>query len=658
MRSLGLKVFAKTENEVRLSSVFKIGNPRMKAIIIELVRKYIRQQGVDYGIMINGKWGVGKTYFAQHELYAVLRDLKMEPVYVSLNGVKSFEEVATQIVFGTHWKFTQKFAQSFLLPFAEKYLPEKTLSALLTGLRLTEECKAQNPDKIVSTVKDLSQKKHVIFIDDVERVNDIELLLKILGRLYDEFICKGYHVIFLGDETKIEPKSRYFSEREKYVRHNLTFVTDIPLVIEQLVNLRTGKEKKYARGGLELLKDFCAKLQISNIRIIKRLLDDYVWLSSKIRDEAVWSKIHKQLFNAYAPIGYEVALGNLPDMESGFCSLSNIDQERYAVRLRSLAAGTEQERLDADLESYAQKFIEKYDGVLSYHWTYHSVVVKYAVYGVVALDELKEMVQAWMPKKTDHYLQAIQVLRDYENVDDETLSQSVTKVFEGLKEGVYSAEYILLSYELLQLVKKVNYVVPWRWDDGLQSAKDSVAVRFKKVPDDYINPVLLRMDCTDAPRKEICQLIRKEDVRQRKGKTEETVEAFFDALNARDEARACSLCCPQSGCWHLFQEIDELNQLDRLCTLNNFGINFLGKMMMAGVGFELRFEDRDLPIFDELTTRLRKTVVSEVGDSPRRERLQGLIRKIEEATKILRNKLFPPKCTGPTLVECLEKCAM
>ena len=221
---------------------------------------------------------------------------------------------------------------------------------------------------------------------------------------------------------------------------------------------------------LELLKDFCAKLQISNIRIIKRLLDDYVWLSSKIRDEAVWSKIHKQLFNAFAPIGYEVALGNLPDMESGFCSLANIDQERYAVRLRSLAAGTEQERLDADLESYAQKFIEKYDGVLSYHWTYHSVVVKYAVYGVVALDELKEMVQAWMPKKTDHYLQAIQVLRDYENVDDETLSEAVATVFKGLKEGVYSAEYILLSYELLQLVKKVNYVVPWKWDDGLQSA--------------------------------------------------------------------------------------------------------------------------------------------------------------------------------------------
>ena len=101
--------------------------------IKQVILDFLQRKSVDYSMLINGVWGAGKTYFVNNSLSDVFDQAKLSPIYVSLNGINSFEEVAAQIVFGTNWNTTKHAAKSFLLPFALKYLPEKSVSALISS---------------------------------------------------------------------------------------------------------------------------------------------------------------------------------------------------------------------------------------------------------------------------------------------------------------------------------------------------------------------------------------------------------------------------------------------------------------------------------------------------------------------------------------------
>ena len=53
----------------------------------------------NYALLINGAWGTGKTYFIRNSLMESLhQQTNQPPIYVSLNGVNSLEEIYQQLV--------------------------------------------------------------------------------------------------------------------------------------------------------------------------------------------------------------------------------------------------------------------------------------------------------------------------------------------------------------------------------------------------------------------------------------------------------------------------------------------------------------------------------------------------------------------------------
>ncbi|MFV0352345.1 MAG: P-loop NTPase fold protein [Oscillospiraceae bacterium] len=65
--------------------------------IITIVNDYLTLDIYNYAIMINGGWGSGKTYFIKQVLFPALEEksqIKRKPIYVSLYGLKSTEEIA------------------------------------------------------------------------------------------------------------------------------------------------------------------------------------------------------------------------------------------------------------------------------------------------------------------------------------------------------------------------------------------------------------------------------------------------------------------------------------------------------------------------------------------------------------------------------------
>lgn len=68
---------------------------------LEIIVDYIQRPKTNYALMINGDWGNGKTYFLQNTVFPYLQELEKKPIYISLNGINTVDEVSKQIYFST-----------------------------------------------------------------------------------------------------------------------------------------------------------------------------------------------------------------------------------------------------------------------------------------------------------------------------------------------------------------------------------------------------------------------------------------------------------------------------------------------------------------------------------------------------------------------------
>lgn len=559
----------------------------MQENVKQTILDFFKRNDVDYALMINGVWGSGKTYFVQNSLHDEFKTAKLSPVYVSLNGVSTFEEVAAQIVFGTGWQGTKAAAKSFLLPFAMRSLPEKSVSAILAALQAIGEKKSKGWLAWLHTSKDLSPKAHVLILDDLERVSDVKKnLVPIMGRVFDEFISRGYHVVFIGDETHLD-FARFKEEKEKYIRRTITFKSNIDVVVDTIVNSYVGLSGRYAKMGSSYLKMFSASCEIRNIRVIKRIMDDFVRVAERVNDQALVKKVAHVLMFRLAPIVVELSSGRLKESdEESISGLANIEIQRYAEQSKRLFSeisspetksenGTEQ-------KSYEQGFVERYDGKLPIPWAYDICLVEYEIGGNLDTDLLKTTVRGWLPAMSDKYAVALNAIWGHYSIEDSELAENCPIVEEGLKTGMYNAEHVNLACELLQNFNKEGYI---SIDGGnlIALAVQALQERWRRLPKDDINPMLLR-DRKGDFRNPIIDAICEEQARRDKKSTEEDVVNFLTALSNKDRETAW-LFLPRNTTWRIFDKIVEVNKCDSFCALNNWALCLVSENLKDATGF-------------------------------------------------------------------------
>lgn len=599
--------------------------------IKQVLLDFFQRKSVDYSILINGAWGAGKTYFVNNSLSDVFNKAKLAPVYVSLNGIGSFEEVATQIVFGTNWNGTKCVAKSFLFPFALKYLPEKSVSALITFAQKISEKKSKGWFGWLKTKNDLSPSKHVIIIDDIERVSDPDAnLASIMGRIFDEFISKGYHVVFIGVESHIKSE-KYHNEKEKYIRRTIKFIPDIDCVVDQLLLSYSRLENRHAKLCSEELKQFAKACSVENVRTMKRILDDFVYMSGKVGNEANLSKIAKVLFYRIAPIANEMAAGFLkPSDDEKISALKNIQSYRYAEQYERLfpsAQPQEAARTNAtEQKSYMQYFIKRYDGILPIPWVYDECVIEYEIGGDVDVELFKKTVQGWLPVTVDKYRQSLDLIWGYDSLDDAQFFASCPVVMEGIKNGMYSAEWVMLACGLLSAFTKRG----WIDIDCEKVVKDAVKAlkkRWSECPDDYINPMLLHNRQEDFLRP-IVDAIREESIAREKKSDEEDVSKFLTALTVKDKESACAFL-PTNQSWQIFDKIVNVGKAKDFCDISSWGITCILVHLKEGPVF-IRPSSRGAikQIVHELDVAIK---ACDVKKTPvRKDRLEALKAKFSE----------------------------
>lgn len=556
--------------------------------IRQLVSTFLAQKIVDYALLINGVWGAGKTFFVQNSLVDIFKEFKMSPVYVSLNGVNRFEEVAAQIVFGTNWSATKTVASSFLLPFAFKHLPDKSASAFVSLLQNISEKKSQGWLSWLKTNNDQSPKKHVIILDDIERVANLEAnLVPIMGRIFDEFIFKGYHVIFVGDESQIKFE-KYTKEKEKYIRRTVKFTPDIDSVINTIVSSYKGIEERHAKRCSDDLKQFAKSFAIDNIRTIRRILDDFILLVCKVNDEAVLSNVERLLFYNMAPLANELSAGRLKaSNEADISSLQNIETQRYAVQTERLYGSSElhdnEESQRANKQaSYVEQFIARYDGVLPVQWMPCEVVIEYELNGCIDEQKLNTTVMQWLPKTIDKYRQSLDLIWGYDTLDDEQFFASYPIVMEGIKNGMYSAEWVMLACGLLSVFTKKGWI-DIDCDMMVKDAVKALKKRWSEYPEDYINPMILHNRQEDFLQP-VVDAIQEETNRREKKSSEEEVSKFLTALAAKDKESTWAFL-PRNQTWLIFDKIVNVGKAKDFCNIPNWALAFILANLKDGAVF-------------------------------------------------------------------------
>ena len=197
---------------------------------IKIIRDYVEDtsSSLDTAIMLNGSWGSGKTYFVKKELIPALGEEKC--VYVSLNGVKSADEITDRILLSimgsdagsekklwtSFYKFAKKadwgtkgnIARDFAFAFSG-YLKDITINRNLKGC--------------------------LLIVDDLERVSDDLLIKDVLGFFCTHFIEKQKQkIFFICNESEIKDPE-YDSIKEKSISWTIEYAPKLEECFDSIV---------------------------------------------------------------------------------------------------------------------------------------------------------------------------------------------------------------------------------------------------------------------------------------------------------------------------------------------------------------------------------------------------------------------------------------
>ena len=559
--------------------------------IIKALSAFFLTKDSDYANMINGRWGAGKTYFVNTVMRSVIQASGKKLFYVSLNGVKTFDDVVCQILFGSKGSLVAEVRESCVVPLCEKYLPKETSRFFLSNWRSLVGVACGKESCIWSRMGDFLPDRSIVVIDDVERVERNKDLKQIMGKVHEEFVCKGYHVVYVGDESAITFLPEFNKVKEKYIRHTYPFPLDVAAIVDMFIASYPigSKDRRHAEFCKESLKKFAYQFNIQNARTIKRILDDFLFLANQIGDETLLSQIAEILFHRIAPVVNELATGRLNAFDNdALKSLQNIEIERQGILTERFLESSghhavpDREQKDKPV-SYAREFISRYDVERSIEWRYEQAIVSYELFGLYDCQKIRETMERWRPFIPDKYSIALNIIWEGNSVEDKELADNYPIVEEGLRMGKYTAENVRLACELLHSFHERGWI-SIDYANIVNLAVKALRSRWRSLPNDYINPMLLQYNRNEDFLQPIVDAIREEAIFREKKSAEEDVSKFLTALTVEDKESAWAFLPPNQS-WLIFDKIVNVGKAKDFCDISNWGITLILVHLKDGAVF-------------------------------------------------------------------------
>lgn len=263
----------------------------MNEHISQFLFTYVENPDPRYAVMLKGKWGCGKSFFIQDWIEQYNKKLNendavLEPIYVSLYGLKNTSQITSAIDRVLHpflyskgieitkkiLKIAGKIAFKTNLDWNDDGKDDMSINATLDSLSLLTSHK--NDDFIGSIL---------IVFDDLERcLIDMKLLLGYINNFVEHGAC---HVILIGDETHAteETRTKLLEFKEKTVGREFEVMPDLDSAINYFINgdiplTRWLKNKK------AFIRDCFQATRCDNLRLLRQSLYDFNILYNELDD--------------------------------------------------------------------------------------------------------------------------------------------------------------------------------------------------------------------------------------------------------------------------------------------------------------------------------------------------------------------------------------
>ncbi|MGY1418846.1 P-loop NTPase fold protein [Bacillus cereus] len=364
--------------------------------IVDSILDYIKRDKTSYAILLDGKWGSGKTYFWKNIMKKEIEETGKKVIYVSLYGVSNIEEIDKKILLGK-WEFVEKINNSEM------------------GGRITEIGKAAfgvikklDITGISEGVTNINYKEllnysnTIICFDDLERVH--MRVDEVLGYINNFVEHDGMKVIMIGNEEEIADKlndqnhelkmlttyfylknplendntiqsthgkgikkshlitkklselfhkqNEYKRIKEKLIGKTLTIQLDERSLIEDIINHTWDTElQRFLEHNMEIVETTFKESKTKNIRILKQGLEDFELIYQNCKKDKYNSDVmFKSLLKFVLAASYEIKT-NTPLNEGLEKTNSNRDFED-SIGLSAL--------LDGKSKKFPEEFQNKY----------------------------------------------------------------------------------------------------------------------------------------------------------------------------------------------------------------------------------------------------------------------------------------------------------
>lgn len=326
-------------------------NMVMNRNILTFLNEYAEIPDPQYAIMLRGAWGCGKTFFIRQWMEQLKNNrdadkLKWQPIYVSLYGLTTTQQITEQINKEiSPWLYSKgmKLAKNIL-----KAASKIALKYDIDGDGKDEGSATCDLDSILLLKEENSEIKgnKILIFDDLERCDvKLETLLGYINYFSEHCKCK---VIIIGDENKISEKEgeksnlKFKDFKEKTIGRTFEIKVNIEETLDFFIGEISANNRNLLSENKELIIKIFHASKFDNLRVLRQCLNDYhriiMALPEHYHESPKYKLIITSLLANFVAVYCEYKGGNT-EIASLFNSLYNMfpDKEKNEEREKILS---------------------------------------------------------------------------------------------------------------------------------------------------------------------------------------------------------------------------------------------------------------------------------------------------------------------------------
>lgn len=222
----------------------------------------------NYGVMLDGPWGIGKTYLVKKFLKHKFGDDKQQYTYISLFGLKSLSEIDDALYAAAHPLLASKGVK----------VAGKLAKALLKFNDVEIDYDFD--------IKDFLAKRstNVFIFDDLERAEmDTNEVLGYINEFVEHDGCK---VIIIANQNEFEGDAEYARRKEKIVGKTLKVESSLDEALHHFIEqIDDNETKKLLESKQGMVAAIYYLSDLHNLRVLQQSLWDFQRLYGAMTDE-------------------------------------------------------------------------------------------------------------------------------------------------------------------------------------------------------------------------------------------------------------------------------------------------------------------------------------------------------------------------------------